>query len=222
MFKWEENKPKEELIDSIINLISEHKIENMYVPEILADVLYKYDTDMDYLYYLWTSDYYFNRYVPKMIEDMMFIQRHLIRNKHTFKNKGGHGAGDSYVFYIPVKNKIVQCYEDQHLNFICIYEKIKYLESLHIRRFWDKPSKKRYEKNPTLKEFRDIINHNGIGTKSPMRYLDSRDPGYILTYDRFKRRIDGSNYSEKFIRHAIFNIGSQATHFREMDRNNET
>jgi len=125
------------IIDYIIGLLNNSETEDIFIPRILANVLYHYDRNDEFLFYEWLSDNYVTCFIPSIIQNITCTQKYLIQNNHTLENKGGHGSGDSYVYYIPDKNKIVQCYEGQNLQFIVIYYKNLYSTELHIRRFWD-------------------------------------------------------------------------------------
>lgn len=207
----------DKFIDLVTDVLSNSGIDDVDIPHILACVLYKYDIKRDHLYYDWLSDHYFTSYIPEIIKNMNIIQEYLIRNGHTVKNRGGHGSGDSYVYYIPSDNRIIQCYEDQNINFICFYEKSSYHETFHIRRFWNRAgnSKYKYKRKPTVGMFRKIFKKSSVEGEYPLIYGDGRDPGYILSYNSFYKRVDASAYSQGLIRHAIFNIGSQATYFEK-------
>jgi hypothetical protein len=209
----ERDRINDDLSKAIIDTIHRSPIDNIYIPDMLSKVLFEFDKGLDHLYYEWLACHYFKLYIPDIVENIKIIHQHLIKNKHTFKNRGGHGSGDSYVYYIPDRDKIVQCYEDQNIKFICMYWEYKPYYDLHIRRFWDRDSSKLYVHKPTLKMFRNLLKNDTIGKKFPMRYKDSRDPGYILTYDKFFNKVDGASYHSDLIKHAFFNINSQKDYF---------
>lgn len=188
------------------------------IPKVLGDILYAIETkeyekgDLNHLYFEWMSERYISNFIPEIIEDVKKIQNYLVERHHTSKSKGGHGCGDCYVYYIPHKSNIIQCYENQNFQFVLILKEEKYRTELHIRRFWDNINKiptddcriydipesfslrKLLKANYLIDQFSDDVlgnefvkrpTLNGILSSKYHLYWDARDAGYILSYKTF-------------------------------------
>jgi len=136
------------------------KEDTIDIPKVLGDVLYAVEEtlyekrELHHLYYEWMSNRYMANFIPEAIESIKIIQKYLIERDYTEDNKGGHGCGDRYMWYIPHETKIIQCHTGQNYNAIIILDESDWTTELHIRRFWDSVDDAR-EDDWDIKESKD-------------------------------------------------------------------
>jgi len=168
---------------------------------------------------------FFVHAMPKMMEDAEYVHNYLKTHGHTKRNRGGHGNGDSYVWYIPCKKEGTKLmgYCDQNLDYIIVLENDAFKKAVHVRGTRMKGSSE-LSYLPISAKYRDIIRsaHNIQRDKEPRRdplwFKDCRDIGYILSYEHsllggspLFEKVDGAAMRISEIGHVLFCVNSQRT-----------
>jgi len=256
-----------EMCLKVIHTAFPNENDTITIPKILGDMIYSVEETMydkrglNHLYFEWASERYMSDFIPEIIEAIKITQKYLIEGNHTEDNRGGHGCGDRYVWYIPHKTKIIQCHTSQNYNVILILDQNDYKTELHIRRFWESVDDareddwdiertkdgfdlkkllvesqwltERFSDNlpgnqfihrPDLKMFKKAINSNSMGSESgrPLFFLDARDPGYVLSYEKVSfdefdmhTKTDCPVLNYGLLKAVLFDIQSQREYFEE-------
>lgn len=193
---------------------------NFPIASLLAAYEYNQQSFADFLSKVIAS--FFVHAMPKMMEDAEYIHDYLKAHGHTKRNRGGHGNGDSYVWYIPCKKESTKLmgYCDQNLDYIIVLENDPYKKAVHVRGTRMKGSSELF--SSVSAKYRDIVRSAQQSQRAkdakndPLWYGDCRDSGYILSYEHpflggspLFEKVDGAAMRISEIGHVLFNVNTQ-------------